>query len=115
VKDEAAPEYWVTDGVLVRRGPGGPVVCTMGDLAQPSLFAGDLTTFQLLDARMVACAPRLVAALEECAHRLETCCHHGGTTAEYSLAAVKGYRDLIAQARAIKPLRPPGRGSHEPG
>ena len=96
-----AGEHWYTDGKRVRRGRGGPVLCTLGDPAQGSLFEPDLTDYKY--AQLIACAPRLMQALEECAKRLETCCHFSGSAAEYSVLAVKGYRDLIAEARGLPP------------
>jgi hypothetical protein len=70
----------------------------MGDPGQGSLF-DDADAIQARDATLVACAPRLVAALDECARRLENCCHHTGTAAEYAHLAVKYYRALIAEAK----------------
>lgn len=90
-------ERWVTDGLRVQRGPGGPTVCLLGDPTQGSLF-DDQPPHQYRDAALIACAPRLRAALWECAKRLETCCHHSGTAAEYAHLAVKRYRDLIAES-----------------
>lgn len=101
--NDPAAELWATDGRRVWRAPRGPTVCTMGDPTQGSLF-DDADAHLMRDAVMVACTPRLVAALEECAKRLETCCHHSGTTAEFSHQAVKGYRDLIAEAKGRRPL-----------
>jgi len=69
----------------------------LGDPTQPSLF-DDADAHQLRDAQLIACAPRIRAALEECAKRLETCCHHSGTAAEYAHLAVQRYRDLIAES-----------------
>jgi len=103
MNDQAA-EHWATDGRRVWRAPGGPTVCVMGDPGQGSLF-DDATDIQARDAAMVACAPRLVTALEECAKRLETCCHFSGSAAEYAVLAVKQYRDLIALARGRHPKR----------
>lgn len=90
-------EQWETDGVRVWRAPGGPTVCMMGDPTQRSLF-NDESEHQARDAQLVKCAPRLAVALAECATRLETCCHHSGSAAEYANLAVKQYRDLIAEA-----------------
>lgn len=95
-------DRWLTDGHRVWRAGGGPTVCVMGDPGQGSLF-DDADAHQLLDAALVACAPRLRAALEDCARRLETCCHHSGSAAEYAHLAVKQYRDLIAETRGQRP------------
>jgi hypothetical protein len=101
LKTASEPEQWATDGYRVWRAPGGPTVCTMGEPSQPSLFGDDV--HQQRDAQAIVCLPRLLVALEECAKRLETCCHHTGTAAEYAHQAVKGYRDLLAEARGQKP------------
>lgn len=94
----SVPEVWVTDGKRIRRGSiAGPVICTMGDPAQASLFEAD--AIEYADARLIVCLPRIIEALAECAHRLETCCHFSGSGAEYAHLAVKQYRDLIAEAR----------------
>jgi len=92
-------EHWTTDGHRVLRAAAGPTVCVLGDPLQPSLFAdaADMA-HQWRDAALIATAPRLRAALAECAKRLETCCHHTGTAAEYAHLAVRGYRDLIAES-----------------
>ena len=95
-------ERWHTDGVRVSRGPGGPTVCMLGDPTQRQLFQ-DADAHQQNDAWLIATAPRLRAALQECAKRLETCCHHTGTAAEYAHLAVKGYRDLIAESHGQAP------------
>lgn len=102
--NDMAVKVWATDGRRVWRSPGGPTVCVMGDPGQGSLF-DDADELHARDAAMVVCAPRLVAALEECAKRLECCCHHSGTAAEYAVLAVKHYRDLIAEARGHHPQR----------
>lgn len=90
-------EQWATDGHRVTRSPAGPTVCVLGDPTQPQLFE-DSDAWQRRDAALIAAAPRLRAALVECANRLENCCHFNGTAAEYAHLAVKGYRDLIAES-----------------
>jgi hypothetical protein len=100
--DQDQAERWATDGSRVWRAPGGPTVCVLGDPTQGSLFA-DADAHQLRDAQLIACAPRLRAALAECAKRLETCCHFSGSAAEYAHLAVKGYRDLIAESHGRHP------------
>jgi len=99
-------ERWTTDGHRVWRAPSGPTVCMLGDPTQPSLFDdADTTAVKYKDARMISCAPRLAAALAECADRLERCCHHSGSAAEYAMLAVKEYRELVAVARSIRSAR----------
>lgn len=100
----AAAERWTSDGHRIRRARGGPTVCMMGDPQQPSLFDdSDTLNQQLQDADLIACAPRLRAALDDCAKRLEKCCHVNGIEAEYAHEAVRAYRDLIAESRGRKP------------
>lgn len=97
-------EHWTTNGHRVLRAAGGPTVCVLGDPLQPSLFTdADDTVHQWRDAALIATAPRLRAALAECAKRLETCCHFTGSAAEYAHLAVKGYRDLIAESHGQHP------------
>ena len=95
-------ERWATDGHRVWRAPGGPTVCVIGDPGQHQLFP-DARPHQLRDAALIATAPRLRAALAECALRLETCCHFNGTAAEYAHLAVKAYRELIAESHGEHP------------
>ena len=75
----------------------GRTVCVMGDPTQGSLF-DDVELHQLRDAALIACAPRLAAALADCANRLERCCAQG-SAAEYSHLAVREYRQLLAEPR----------------
>ena len=101
------PELWGTDGNRVWRGDRGPTVCLLGDPRQPQLFDdADTMEVQLMDAQLISCAPRLRAALLECARRLESCCHFTGTQAEYARLAVQGYRDLIAESFGKQPDTP---------
>jgi hypothetical protein len=96
-------EQWATDGHRVWRAPSGPTVCMLGDPTQPSLFEDAQTTaLRYRDGQLIACAPRLVAALAECADRLERCCHHSGSAAEYAVLAVKEYRQLVQEARSLR-------------
>jgi hypothetical protein len=96
-------EPWATDGHRVWRAPSGPTVCMLGDPTQPSLFDdAETTAMHYRDAAMIVCAPRLVAALAECADRLERCCHHSGSAAEFAMLAVKEYRQLVREARSMR-------------
>lgn len=96
-------EQWGTDGHRVWRAPAGPTVCMLGDPTQPSLFDdAETTAMHYRDASMIVCAPRLVAALAECADRLERCCHHSGSAAEFAMLAVKEYRQLVHEARSMR-------------
>lgn len=100
--DAPVVERWDTDGHRVWRAPGGPTVCLLGDPHQAQLFQ-DADAHQLRDALLIARAPQLRAALADCARRLESCCHHSGTAAEYAHLAVQGYRDLIAETHGEHP------------
>jgi len=90
-----APELWHVDGRRILRADGS-LVATIGDASQGNLFPPDER--ERADADLLACAPRLVVALEDCAQRLESSCN-SGTVAEHTFAAVEGYRKLIAAAR----------------
>ena len=96
VKAPLQLEGWATDGHRVWRAIDGPTVCVLGDPTQLPLF--DDATVRLQDAALIVCAPLLASALKECADRLERCCHHTGTAAEYAHAAVKEYRQLLQLA-----------------
>jgi len=97
-------ERWQTDGNRVWRAPGGPTVCVLGDPLQPSLFA-DVDSHQWRDAALIACAPRLAAALADCATRLERAYQLPGAATEFIHLAVRDCRQLLAEAKGIHPSR----------
>jgi hypothetical protein len=99
-------DSWATDGHRVWRAPGGPTVCVLGDPTQGQLFDdAEHIAHQLRNAALIVCAPRLQAALLECAARLERCCHHSGSGAEFAHLAVRQYRQLVAESKGQKPTR----------
>jgi hypothetical protein len=55
------------------------------------------------NAHLIAAAPRLLAALADCANRLERCCIHSGSDKEFAAHAVEDYRALISTASSGKP------------
>jgi hypothetical protein len=51
------------------------------------------------DCRLIAQAPALLAALRECADKLEKAAIAGGSDPEYAALAVQPYRDVIRAAQ----------------
>jgi hypothetical protein len=55
------------------------------------------------NARLIAAAPEMAEALEECANRLKRAAIHLGSDEEFAEAAVAKYRALLARIRGDAP------------